>query len=415
MAEPMVAELIDTKELRSREFQRKVNELRKIDNWRNWLYIAREYLFFVVVLAPSLWFYLNFERFGLSQWVWLPVSAVIIGIMGLGQHRLVMLGHEASHYLLFKNLKLNEVAANWCCFYPMWSMCYNYRLQHLAHHQYTNDPDRDPDLIYMRATGQRFRYPMPLGKFLWDCVVTLACWVPGLVHFTLIRAKFSNLGGICGPYMPKEMPPRVIASAHMLYLVALVTICEIASRTNDYRLLFGGPAVLLGLTFVLAWFAPARWYMQTQVLPVISPRWALFQRLVFFALLFGGLGLGTILTGKSLFVPYFLWWVVPLFTSFAFFMILREDIQHSNTPAQKFRDTRDFRGSRLLKWILFPLNMDYHLGHHIFPMIPHFNLPKLERLLMQTEVYRRHHVVVEGYLWPRSHADAATDAPQATA
>jgi fatty acid desaturase len=79
-------------------------------------------------------------------------------------------------------------------------------------------------------------------------------------------------------------------------------------------------------------------------------------------------------------------------------MILREDIQHSNTPQGKFIDTRDFEGNRLIKSLFFPLSMDLHLAHHLFPMVPHYRLPELNALLQRTHVYRENRTVVRGYL-----------------
>ena len=47
-----------------------------------------------------------------------------------------------------------------CEAFPVFSTTHNYRVQHLAHHQHVNDPERDPDLAQMEASGQRFRFPM---------------------------------------------------------------------------------------------------------------------------------------------------------------------------------------------------------------------------------------------------------------
>lgn len=392
-------------ELRSPELQSRINELRKIDNVTNWFYILREYLFFACIVGPTLTFYFFREAWGLS-WFWnVPVSLLAFFFVGLGQHRLVMLAHEASHYLLFKNAKLNEMASNWFCLYPLWSMTYNYRLQHLAHHQYTNDPIRDPDLIYMKASGHKFHYPMPMGTFFWDCVIKLFFWVPGLVNYIIIRAKFANLGGITGPYMPQEKPSKVIPAVHFTYLVTLSVYLGVAERMNFFWAIVLAPVLFLGVLLIFTLIVPERTYMRTAVKPVLIPRWAIYQRIVYFTLLFTTLSYLELVTGKPWVLYYMLLWIAPLITVFSFFMILREDIQHSNTEEAKFRDTRNFRGNPLIKWSLFPLNMDYHLPHHLFPLVPHYNLPELDRVLRETKVYRNNTIVVEGYLLPQhSHS-----------
>ena len=63
---------------------------------------------------------------------------------------------------------------------------------------------------------------------------------------------------------------------------------------------------------------------------------------------------------------------------------------------------RIFKVHWLLSWAIFPIGNDYHLPHHLFPMVPHYNLRKLNDLLMQTEEYRRNALVVEGYFVPEN-------------
>ena len=40
----------------------------------------------------------------------------------------------------------NALASDWFCMYPLFGSTQHYRLQHIAHHQFVNDPDRDPDV-----------------------------------------------------------------------------------------------------------------------------------------------------------------------------------------------------------------------------------------------------------------------------
>jgi fatty acid desaturase len=45
--------------------------------------------------------------------------------------------------------------------------------------------------------------------------------------------------------------------------------------------------------------------------------------------------------------------------------------------------------------------MDYHLPHHLFPMVPHYRLRQLHALLSETDEYRQKASLVDGYFLPR--------------
>jgi fatty acid desaturase len=381
-------------ELMHPDFQRQVNELRRLDNFTNWFYLARDYLYLIGVIGAALTFYHGYSAWGFSWPSLIPVTLLAIVLVGVGQHRLVMLGHEASHFLLFKNARLNEIVANWFCFFPVWSVAYNYRLQHLAHHQYTNDPLRDPDFLYMEITGQRFNYPMPLRTFLWECVVKLLLWVPGLVANVLIRARMSNQGGSIDPYKAVRSASRWLPVIHLTYLVTLAALLAVAVIAGNILILVLAPLCLVPALFLFALWAPESWYMQTRVKPVIPHRWTLFQRHLFGTCLFVALAWLTFTTGHLWPLYYAVLWLVPLGTVFSYLMLLREEIQHSNTPSERFLDSRNCEGNVLLRWGLFPYQQGYHLPHHLFPLVPHYNLPKLDHLLRKTCVYRERAVVV---------------------
>ena len=74
-------------------------------------------------------------------WCWnIPVFAVAIVLVGAIQHRLAGLGHEASHYSFMKNRLLNDLVPDLFCMFPLMTTVHFYRLFHMAHHQFTNDP-----------------------------------------------------------------------------------------------------------------------------------------------------------------------------------------------------------------------------------------------------------------------------------
>ena len=46
-----------------------------------------------------------------------------------------------------KNRFLNDLIPDLFCMFPILTTVHFYRVFHMAHHQYTNDPERDPDLL----------------------------------------------------------------------------------------------------------------------------------------------------------------------------------------------------------------------------------------------------------------------------
>jgi fatty acid desaturase len=81
--------------------------------------------------------------------VWLPnpltflLAVMVIGGRQLG---LAILMHDAAHGLLFKTRRLNEVAGQWLCAFPVGTDLHLYRPYHLKHHRHTQQAD-DPDLV----------------------------------------------------------------------------------------------------------------------------------------------------------------------------------------------------------------------------------------------------------------------------
>jgi len=181
----------DFAELRDREFVSQINQMRKVDNWTNWRYFAIEYLYLAAVMGIGFLLSVLWAQSIISTWVYAPLVIVVSIFTGIGQHRLVMLGHEASHFALFKNKKLNELASDWLCFYPIWVTTYNYRIQHMAHHQHTNDPELDPDYAYMSVCGHQYTPPMERKDFLWRCVIGPALAIPNQLRFLFIRIKLA--------------------------------------------------------------------------------------------------------------------------------------------------------------------------------------------------------------------------------
>ncbi len=47
----------------------------------------------------------------------------------------------------------------------MYSATQHYRLQHIAHHQFINDPERDPDISQLQTSGHWLNFPVDPKTF----------------------------------------------------------------------------------------------------------------------------------------------------------------------------------------------------------------------------------------------------------
>src|SRR5262249_51657178 len=98
-------------------------------------------------------------------------------------------------------------------------------------------------------------------------------------------------------------------------------------------------------------------------------------------------------TGGGSAVYFTVLWLVPLMTSFMFFMFLRDVYQHSNADAGRLTNSRVFFTDAFTRWAVFVYGQDMHIPHHLFPAIPHYRLRRLHELLKQDHADYRDQVV----------------------
>ena len=60
-------------------------------------------------------------------------------------------------------------------------------------------------------------------------------------------------------------------------------------------------------------------------------------------------------TRASWWLFFLVLWIVPLGTSFAFFMVLWQIVQHGNADQERFTNTRVFLVNRLISMAVFPI------------------------------------------------------------
>jgi fatty acid desaturase len=389
----------ETKSLKDSKLLEEVQRLRQTDNCTNFYYLARTYVLIALIIGAAVGFFHFQATAEWSPWWNLPVTLLAIIAMGALQHQLTGLGHEGAHHILFRNRFLNELASDWLCMFPLLTTTQHYRLQHLAHHQFVNDPERDPDIAQLRASGHWLPFPMDKGPILWALVRQL--WPPRLVRFMRIRARFSAMPSTKSPYLRKSWKPtRLLVRVGIAYLLGLIGLLT--------TLIWYGSLVWLTLLSALYWMVmvvfyllvPGRFYHQARVHSTISPRWMSVGRLTHPTAVFTSLAWVTWATGEWAAVYYLVLWIVPILTTFSFFMVLRQLVQHGNASRGWLTNTRVFLMRSLIRFSVFPIGQDYHLPHHLFATVPHYRLRQLHELLLEYPEYRAAAVVVEGYFLP---------------
>jgi fatty acid desaturase len=127
-----------------------VRELSAIDPLRSTVAIASEWT--GIILAVVL-----YQRY--LHPIFLPL---VIMWIGARQHALAILMHEATHYLLFKNRRLNAVVSELFLAWPLFITTQTYRPSHFAHHRHVNT-EKDPDLMRKQSSASEWEFPKSWG------------------------------------------------------------------------------------------------------------------------------------------------------------------------------------------------------------------------------------------------------------
>jgi fatty acid desaturase len=80
---------------------------------------------------------------------------------------------------------------------------------------------------------------------------------------------------------------------------------------------------------------------------------------------------------------YLLVWLLPWWTGYSVVLRLRSIAEHSciSDPGDPLRNTRTTLAPGWLRFFVAPHHVNYHLEHHLFMTVPHYNLPRAHRLL----------------------------------
>lgn len=108
-------------------------------------------------------------------------------------------------------------------------------------------------------------------------------------------------------------------------------------------------------------------------------------------------------------VMYLLLWALPAVTVLQAILRLRAICEHG-APAgtdSPLRAARTTLAGPLLRLILFPHHVNYHVEHHLYPAVPHYNLRRLHQMLAGRGILDGAEVRGFGATWARVYASPA--------
>lgn len=131
------------------------NDLKKLSCLNIWLgysNIAKEYIF---ILGAAF----------ICEYYFHPILYVITIIwIGARQHALGIIGHDAVHYRLHKNKKINDIIGDFFCLNPLFITIEGYRREHLSHHKFVGTI-YDIDWLRIKDYSQ-YNFPQSKLKFI---------------------------------------------------------------------------------------------------------------------------------------------------------------------------------------------------------------------------------------------------------
>lgn len=88
-----------------------------------------------------------------------------------------------------------------------------------------------------------------------------------------------------------------------------------------------------------------------------------------------------VLSASGYLVQYLVLWVLPLMTVVQPILRLRAIAEHGATTdfSSPLTAARTNVAPAWLEWLIFPHQVNYHIEHHLYASVPHYNLPALHR------------------------------------
>lgn len=242
-------------------------------------------------------------------------------LLGVGQHGLFILAHEAAHYRLFGNRLLNDGVGRLIGMVSGISMC-TYRVTHRLHHNHLYGPE-DPDTAIHGGYPRGRAY---LLRKLGEDLLGLNAWKTFAYFFGAPAINQAT---------NQEIRPLDDTSASLR-----------AAARLDRWLVLGCHLAMPTLAWALGGLHALAWYAALWLLPLVTTLQPILR-------------LRAICEHGAV-----------------------ADLSSPLTAARSNRTTgRPLNW--LARFVLFPHHVNFHLEHHLYPAVPHYRLPQLHRLLAQ--------------------------------
>ncbi len=383
---------------------RLLKQYRKPNNSRNILHLGIDLGCLVVTLGGLVWIVENWSGSAGSYALLCPIVAVGVVIVGGVQHRLAGLGHEGSHHVLFEQRWLNELIADWCCMFPLFTTTDHYRSLHLGHHRWVNDRELDPEFHNLGRARRLHDFPMNRWQFLLHFVSRI------LWPISLLRYSWDNmLHGSIGITQrgtsdwPVLRPLFIAGLGH--FLIATFGFRRLADSTQSSSLVLCAMVGWILVAAVVISVIPSKAFYRSGYPGTYGPKLRSWMRLTFFTLLQGGLVLGTLATSVDCVWYFRVLWLLPMVTSFPYFMLLRDAYQHANTDEGRYSNSRVMFPDYFSGWAIFMYGSDIHLTHHMYPGVPHYKLRRLHYALKRRSKQYADEVVETHGMFRRTRQD----------